>query len=311
MPFFSVVIPLYNKETHIKNTLQDVLDQNFKDFEVIIVNDGSTDKSVSIVEKFTDTRIKLFHQDNQGAAAARNYGIEQASAKHIALLDADDMWKNNHLEEFYKSLQKFPDAGVYCNAYQLKLRSNFTHNASYNLENLKEIQLVKDYFKASCIHPLIMTSGVAFKKQKFFDVGGFDPKIISGQDIDLWIRFALYTEIVFNPKITACYDKTVANSLSKKHLRKIKYEFLNNYKEQENKNPSFKNYLDLNRYAVAIQCKYYNDKEVFQLLKKEINAASLTKKQLFLLNSPTFLVKNLKKLHSYLIEKNIYLTAFK
>jgi len=152
---------------------------------------------------------------------------------------------------------------------------------------------------------------VAFKKKKIYDVGGFNPKIISGQDIDLWIRFALHTEIVFNPKITACYDKTVANSLSKKHLRKIKYEFLNNYKEQENTNSSFKNYLDLNRYAVAIQCKYYNDKEVFQLLKKEINAASLTKKQLFLLNSPAFLVKNLKKLHSYLIEKNIYLTAFK
>ncbi|MFD2433456.1 hypothetical protein ACFSO9_07830 [Mesonia maritima] len=179
------------------------------------------------------------------------------------------------------------------------------------MQNLKEIQLVEDYFKASMLHPLIMTSGVAFTKKDFLEVGCFKPEIISGQDIDLWIRFALQKTIVFNPKITACYDRTVPNSLSKKHLRKVKYEFLNSYKTEEKTNPSFKKYLDINRYSVAIQCKYYNDREVFNLLKNEIDYSSLNKKQVILLNTPSFLVRYLKKFHSYLIKKNIHLTTFK
>ena len=97
MPYFSVVIPLYNKETHLKKTLALVLQQDFSDFEVIIVNDGSTDNSVKVVESFSDKRIELFHQKNKGAAAARNFGIEKAKAKYIALIDADDEWKENHL----------------------------------------------------------------------------------------------------------------------------------------------------------------------------------------------------------------------
>ena len=90
----SVVIPLYNKEKQIKRTIQSVLTQTFQDFEIVIVNDGSTDNSTIEVEKIKDSRIRLIHQENAGVSAARNKGIEEAKYELIALLDADDEWKN-------------------------------------------------------------------------------------------------------------------------------------------------------------------------------------------------------------------------
>ncbi len=117
--------------------------------------------------------------------------------------------------------------------------------------------------------------------------------------------------IIFNPAYTACYDKTVPASLSKKHIREVKYQFLNRYKNNDDKLPGFKQFLDINRYAIAIQCKYYNDYDLLKRLKKDIHPSSLTKKQRFLLNCPAFLVKLIKKAHTFLIKNNIYLTAFR
>ena len=311
IPFFSIIIPLYNKEKFIQTTLTSVLEQTFQNFEIIIVNDGSTDGSLTILEQFSDDRLKIIHQKNQGVSTARNKGVKQAKATYIALLDADDIWYPNHLEELHKSIVKYPEAALFCNAYQQKLSSNMLQNAIYNLEKKNDIQIVKDYFKASLIHSIAWTSAVAFNKEKFEELGGFQPHIISGQDSDLWIRFALHTTIVFNPAYTCCYDKTVPNSLFKKHLRKVHFDFLNSYKKEEAINKSLKQYLDINRYAIAIQCKYYGDYDLLKLIKKDIKPSSLTKKQRFLLNSPAFLVKLFKKLHVFFIKKNIYFTAFR
>ena len=106
---FSVIIPLYNKELSISNTIQSVLDQTFQNFEIVIVNDGSTDNSVKEVEKFDDKRIRLIHQENQGVSAARNRGIEEAKYEWIAFLDADDLWMENHLEEMTKLIHDYND----------------------------------------------------------------------------------------------------------------------------------------------------------------------------------------------------------
>ena len=90
---FPVVIPLYNKEVYIKNTLNSVLAQTIKDFEIIVVNDGSTDKSAEVVKSLSDPRIRLINQVNAGVSVARNRGINEAKADLIAFLDGDDEWK--------------------------------------------------------------------------------------------------------------------------------------------------------------------------------------------------------------------------
>ena len=98
-PFFSIVIPLYNKEPFIEKTIQSVLDQTFKDFEIIIINDGSTDKSLGEVECLNDERISIFTIINQGVSHARNHGIHKAKGHYIAFLDADDYWESEFLTE--------------------------------------------------------------------------------------------------------------------------------------------------------------------------------------------------------------------
>lgn len=311
MPFFSVVIPLFNKEKHIKDSIKSVLSQTFGDFEIVVVDDGSTDGSLNQAKAVSDSRIKIYSQKNAGAAAARNFGVENANGEHVALLDADDVWEPNHLEEHRKSVQKFPRAELYCNAYRVKLPGGFSHEATYNITDMDRIQMVPDYFGASIIHPIAHTSAVVFKKKDFDELGGFDPKVLSGQDIDLWIRFALKKTLAFNPAVTSSYDKTVENSLSKGNYRESKYELFDSFPEEEKLNASLKKYLDLNRYSLAIQCKYFGDRRVLGKLKSGIAPSSLNFKQKLLLNSPSFVVRGLKRLYLFLLKKNVYLTTYR
>lgn len=109
---FSVVIPLYNKSENITRTLKSVQEQTHTDFEIVIVNDGSTDDSVEKVEDFKDSRIKLYHKKNGGVSDARNYGISRSTRPFIAFMDADDLWKPNYLEEMAKLIEEYPEAGM-------------------------------------------------------------------------------------------------------------------------------------------------------------------------------------------------------
>ena len=114
----SVVIPLYNKEHQIAETLRSVLEQTFQDFEVVIVDDGSTDKSSEEALKIRDPRIRFVRQENAGVSAARNRGIEEARFDLIAFLDADDRWKPEYLQTQYDLFQKYPQCGVFACNYE-------------------------------------------------------------------------------------------------------------------------------------------------------------------------------------------------
>ena len=116
----SVVIPLYNKEKSITSTLRTVLNQTFRDYEIVIVNDGSTDGSVEEIEKVQDDRIRLVHQPNAGVSAARNRGIEEAKGDLIAFLDADDEWKPEYLATQYHLFQKYPECSVFACNYEFR-----------------------------------------------------------------------------------------------------------------------------------------------------------------------------------------------
>src|SRR5699024_4728750 len=118
---FSVVITVYNKGKQIKNTLKSVLNQTYQDFEIIIINDGSTDDSEKEILKFEDSRIRYYFQENKGAAGARNAGIKKAKNDFIAFLDADDYWFPFYLEEQKKSIEKFPKEKVFSTAKQKRI----------------------------------------------------------------------------------------------------------------------------------------------------------------------------------------------
>ncbi|MFG6686200.1 glycosyltransferase family 2 protein [Mariniflexile sp. HNIBRBA6329] len=312
-PFFSIVIPLYNKETFIKSTLKSVLQQTFQDFEIIIVDDGSTDNSYQIVSSLNNEKITLIKQENQGVSVARNFGVQKAKANYIALIDADDIWYPNHLFELKKQMDLFPEAGLYCNNYEVFHNEKVCKKATFNFSYDTECLIVLDYFKASIINSVAWTSAVGFSKEAFNKLGGFNTNYKTAQDLDLWIRFALNYKVSFNPTITMSYKFYIGNSLSKneKNYNYIRYDFINSYNEKAKNNPSLKLYLDVNRYALALRSKLNGDKQLYLKVKKEIDFSNLNWKQKILINSPQTLIKSLKKIQNFLIKNGLYLNAHK
>lgn len=196
----SVVIPLYNKEKQIAHTLQSVFNQTFQDFEIVIVDDGSTDGSVAVVEKFSDSHIRLIHQKNAGVSAARNRGIEEAKGDLIAFLDADDEWKSEYLATQYSLYQKYPDCSAFACNYEF--RDTEGKNSSTIIRKLPftgEDGVLSNYFEvASCSHPPIWTSAVMVKKQAIQAIGGFPVGIKSGEDLLTWARLAVNGGIAYS-----------------------------------------------------------------------------------------------------------------
>ena len=309
MPFFSIIIPLYNKEDLIEQTISGVLNQSFTDFEVIIVNDGSTDNSLKKIAPLVDARFKILNQENKGASHARNLGINNAQGKYIALLDADDIWLKNHLLEFKKLIQNFPDAGLYCNNYQIFYTNKISRPAKFNFDFNKDCLIVKDFFKASITNSVAWTSAVCFTKDKFNLIGGFNTKLKTAQDLDLWIKMALKYDVAFNPTITMSYKFHVDNSLSKNEYNDIRYEFINNFSEEEKLNASLKLYLDVNRFSVAIRCKMNNEEALYKKLKSDIDFNNLNFKQKMLLKCPKLILKLTKQFHGILVKSGLYFSA--
>ena len=288
MPFFSVIIPLYNKENFIENTLKSVLNQNFIDFEVIIVNDGSTDKSEEKLLSFKDDRIQYFYKENEGVSIARNYGIEKTKSNYITFIDADDYWYPEFLEEIFKSIKLFPEQKIFTAAIEIETSKNI-FPAQYSIQKTGDFELV-NYFKASIKESVIWTSCAVFHKNIFTEIGNFDPKIKSGQDTDLWIRIGLVYPILFSWKILAryVYDE---NSLSKDtNLLNSKMNFLK-FTEQEKTNSDLKKILDLNRFSLAIKSKLALNKTLYEYYYNGIELKNLSLKKRIILMLPSYLLK--------------------
>lgn len=273
MLYFSIIIPLYNKESYIEDTLKSVLHQSYTNYEIIIVNDGSTDESAAKVLGFKDSRIRFYSIKNQGVSVARNFGIEKSKGELIAFLDADDLWTVEHLETLKTLIQNFPNSGIYASRYQLVY-----NNRKISIPQFKGISanfcgIVPDYFNASLNHPIATSSSIAIPKYIFEKIGYFKSTISSGQDVDMWIRIASKYPVAISNKITASYLHYIENSLSKTPILEKKLKDFNDYKFEEKSNPRLKKYLDLYRIEYALQYKIAGDhkksKELFKSVLKE------------------------------------------
>ena len=218
----SVVIPLYNKEKQIANTLQTVLSQTYQDFEIVIVNDGSTDNSVVEVEKVQDSRIRIIHQQNRGVSAARNKGIEEAKYDLVAFLDADDEWKSEYLETQYKLYLKYPECSVYAVNYEFRdAKGKITPTIINKLSITGEEGILSNYFEvASCSNPPICSISIMVKKDAIKSIGGFPVGIKSGEDLLTWARLATKYKIAYYRKVLAVFVSTDSGTnKSKSELR--------------------------------------------------------------------------------------------
>lgn len=199
---FTVVIPLYNKEKYIRRAVDSVLSQSYENFELIIINDGSTDKSLEQLNNITDSRVRIINQINAGVSAARNKGIENAKYKWIAFLDADDIWATDHLEVLEHIVKKHPLSGLVSNRITI-VNENSTNILDRNLSSY-DIKSI-DYFKEAAKDLSIVTSSsVCINKIVFEEIGGFlDYKM--GEDLEYWARIALNYPVAISNKITSYY----------------------------------------------------------------------------------------------------------
>ncbi len=306
---FSVVISVFNKEKYIGETIKSVLAQTYTDFEIVILNDGSTDKSETEILKFKDSRIRYFSQKNQGAAAARNAAIKLASTDIIALLDADDYWYPFYLEEQNRLLNQYPEEAVFATATEIK-RNGKTFKNSYSIQIIGKDATVVNYFEASQLDSILHSSSIVIKREVFENVGWYDPKIVSGEDTDLYVRIGLKYKVVFSPKVCTTYvvRKNGLFSRVRKLEKKANFEA---YEIFEEDNPALKKFLDLNRYSLCVLAKIEGDKEAFKKNFEKIKPENLSKKQRFLLRQNKTILKYLSKTKDNLEKLGLRLGTFK
>ncbi|EDM43383.1 hypothetical protein SCB49_01472 [unidentified eubacterium SCB49] len=299
MSKISVIIPLYNKEKDIAKTIDSLLKQTVKDFEVIIVNDGSTDGSLEAVKKYADDRFYIYDNQNQGVAKTRNFAVTKATTEFVAFLDADDYWHPNHLEMLLNAVALFPEANWYATAYEKKHTSSLVTSMRSPIRDEKSgwCGLVDNYFKNSLVDALAWTSAVAMRVSFFKALNGFDYAITNGagEDTDLWLRAALKSPLVFCNTITAQHNLIGSNRISHTATLTRDYMPLDVYNKEAETDIFLKKYLDLNRYSFGLQHKLAGDYVSFKKYAAGIDLKNLNRKQRFLLNQPLIVLRFIKK----------------
>jgi len=309
MPKYSVVISVYNKEKHISKTLKSVLAQTIQDFEIVILNDGSTDNSEAEILKFKDERIRYFSEENMGAGAGRNYVIKKAKGNYIALLDADDYWYSFYLEEQSRIIEKYPEESVFAtNSEIIKGSKKIERNYSIDISN--KTDLLTDFFKASYLTSIVNSSSTVIHKDVFEKVGYYDPSFKTGEDTDLFIRIGISYKIVFNTRVCTSI-LVLKDSLSRTAKKVAEKASFDKFEKYEPENPFLKKYIDLNRYSLCLLAKLEGNKEAFHNNFTKIDAHNLSKKQLFLLKQNKKTLQYLLKVKESLQGLGIRLTVFK
>ena len=312
--FFSIIIPVYNKANHIQATIQSVLMQTFQDFEIIVIDDGSTDESRNKIEKISEDRIQIYNIKNQGVSHARNYGIAKSTSDLIVFLDADDLWRNNHLENLKELYTAFPNCGLYATAYLKKNKKVLIPSTYKNIPPTENwMGIVENYFESSTVNSIAWTSAVMVPKSTFKTVGNFNETITlgAGEDTDLWIRIALKYPVAFSAKVTAIHNLHSDNRISNSSTKLRQFIDLDVYEEDAKANPSLKKYLDLNRFSIAIQHKMAGNNKKAKQLIAGMDTANLNTKQRALLTLNKTALKIAMKIKSSLQNSGVLLSTFK
>ncbi len=204
IPVVSVVIPMYNVEKYIAQSINSVLDQTYHHFELILVDDGCIDKTLDIVNKFLDPRIRIIHQKNRGLSGARNTGIDAARGIYVALLDADDYWGKDKLNKHIQHLSANPEVGVsYCPSLFISEEGKLLGIGQYpKLSNISKQHIF-------CRNPVGNGSSPVIRSSLLAEIGYFGVKsdkyrkmyfnesLRQSEDIELWTRIALTTKWQF------------------------------------------------------------------------------------------------------------------
>ena len=230
IPRFSIIVPLYNKAPYVRNALDSIVSQTFKDWECVIIDDGSTDGSADIVREYvctlqiSDCKLQIISQKNSGVAAARNNGVAASHGEYVCFLDADDWWEPTFLEEMDKLITDYPDAGIYVSNY-IYYKPGKTHVALSLPRGYMDYP--KAYYEGSAMP--VWTGATCMPRKVFDEMGGFPMGIKLGEDFLLWAKTALHYPVVCSEKPLAYYNNDVPASLrATRNLHAPQYHMLFN-----------------------------------------------------------------------------------
>lgn len=311
---YSIIIPVYNKSQYIEKCLNSVINQTFRDFEIIIINDGSKDESLEILKKISDgkceietnyhqfyldnTLVKLVNQENLGVSMARNNGFKLANFEYCAFLDADDWWDVHFLEEMSTLIKEFPEAGLYgCNYFYVKNGRPREKDKGLPLEFHSGYI---DYFKiyGGNFTAPVNCSFMVMPKRTFLSAGGFNPDLKYGEDFDLWVRIALHSKVAYLNKPLS-YSNQDADGASRavgnSHLFHPENHYIFNLdylSEEEQRNFELKSLLDGLRVRSLIRFHLHN--KFGEKVKKELAKVDLNNQPFyfrFIYNYPRNMVR--------------------
>ncbi|MEY4834478.1 MAG: hypothetical protein RI980_593 [Bacteroidota bacterium] len=310
MSFFTVIIPLYNKEKYIKNAIKSVLNQTFSDFELVIIDDFSSDKSAAIAATFESEKVQLiYHKKNCGLSASRNSGIKKANSNYITFLDADDLWKPTFLESIFQLIQNFPEARIFGTNYE-EVWDTVIKNPCNGSEILPiDFTGYINFFKINIKQGIYNHGSVCFHKEVFEKVGFYNEKINFSEDLDFNIRANYNFKLAYTNSVQMRYFMQTENQLTQSSLLNKTIPDFDSYENWAKTNSDLKKYLDFERYVLGKRLKKNNDLRWKKMILT-IDSTNLNWKQNVLLKMPRFILNLIDKLKLFLLKLGIKTSTY-
>jgi len=303
------VIPVFNKEKYIKETILSVFNQTYDNYEIIIINDASTDNSLKIIEEvISDKAVIINNKNNLGLSASRNIGFEASSDKFVAFLDGDDVWDKNFLKEINELIINFPKESIFGTYY----KENYNGKILYPKINIKEKLLgtkfvVKNFFEANLRRLIITQSCLVFKKNIFDTVGLYNPEITFAEDIDFYIRCFQNFNLAYSYQTYHMQRKMVHKSISNSKTDNLNYPLLDKYLGVSDELNRFINFYN---YCFCRRKKNEGSKKSMIYYRNKIRFRWIGFLKTIVLFLPEFLYTTLLKFKRYLLKKGINISTY-
>ena len=306
---FSVVIPLYDKEEYVLQTLKSVVGQTYQNFEVIIINDCSTDDSLNVVKTVHDHRIKIIeHSENKGLSASRNTGINAATHPYIAFLDADDYWDTTYLETIRNLIKEYPNESVFATHYRENFKDKFfIPKSNFPVSSKGKTFLVRDFFEINLGRLILTQSCIVVHKTVFEQIGYYDENVTFAEDIDFYIRcFHTYNLAYYNDVChtqNAAISGSITNSVSHKKTFPKLHKYLND-------SDSLDKFINFYTYCIYRRMKNESARKEMRVYRKQIKFNSLTVLQVLFIYLPLPFYLFLIRIKKRLLNKGYHVSSY-
>ncbi len=306
---FSVVIPLYNKEAHVLKTLKSVLQQRFRAFEIIVINDASTDNSLEIVKSINDKRIRIIeHEKNRGLSATRNTGISNAKNDYIAFLDADDYWHVSFLEHIALLIKKYPDEGVFATFYEENFKGK-TLNPKIKIPDYKKGTsfLITNFFELNMGRLILTQSCLVVKKEVLKNINGYDIAVTFAEDIEFYIRCFSKHNLAYHYETCHTQNTTVNASLTQSSTLNKTYPDLT---KKLGLSIDIDKFIYFYMYCFCQRLKLEKRADDVRKLRRQIKKKHLSYFQVMLLYLPQNLYYIVVKIKSFLMRLGVQINTY-